>query len=92
MNAPCTMGPRLAAKERITAQHAWTAFWQEPDQTQCLSGATEIQRILTDHWAAFAVSLPPASASLISVAGTGRWRGRSHLHEKTRTSRVSISQ
>lgn len=71
MNASCTIRPPLAAGSPMTPRSAWTAFWQELGQSQCLSGAADIQRILTDHWASFAASLPPNTRILDLGCGNG---------------------
>lgn len=52
-------------------KHAWTAFWQEPGQSHCLSGAPDIGPALADHWSSFALSLAPGSRVLDLGCGAG---------------------
>jgi len=39
------------------AADAWTAFWADPGQSSCATGAPEIWQVLTNHWSSFARSL-----------------------------------
>ena len=71
MNAPSTIRARFDADRRTTTRDAWTAFWQEPGQSQCLTDAPDIRQILTDHWASFAVLLGPGARILDLGCGGG---------------------
>jgi SAM-dependent methyltransferase len=68
------MQPRMVntlADVHAHTKDAWTAFWQEPGQSHCLSGAHEIGKVLADHWSSFAVSLKPAGRVLDLGCGAG---------------------
>jgi len=53
------------------ASAAWTAFWNDPAQNRCASGAPEVWRALEDHWSAFANSLAPGVRVLDLGCGAG---------------------
>jgi SAM-dependent methyltransferase len=53
------------------AQDAWTAFWKDPMQSRCASGAPQIWQALTAHWSAFAESLDPGTRILDLGCGAG---------------------
>lgn len=69
MNAPSMVNPVSGVDARV--KNAWTAFWQEPGQSRCLSGAPDINAILADHWSPFALSLAPAARVLDLGCGAG---------------------
>lgn len=50
---------------------AWSAFWQEPDQSHCLARSADIQQILANHWTSFAGSLAPGARILDLGCGAG---------------------
>ena len=53
------------------ASAAWTAFWNDPAQNRCASGAPEVWRVLEAHWSAFAHSLAPGTRVLDLGCGAG---------------------
>lgn len=53
------------------ARNAWTAFWQEPGQSKCMSGATGVWQVLDAYWSAFSRSLPPDTRVLDLGSGAG---------------------
>jgi SAM-dependent methyltransferase len=57
--------------EHAGARNAWTAFWQQPAQSRCAAGAPDLWEPLTNHWARFATSLPPATRVLDLGCGAG---------------------
>lgn len=69
MNAPFKV--RTPSGGSWRARDAWTAFWQEPGQSRCLSGAADVWQVLTDHWTSFAVSLAPGVRVLDLGCGAG---------------------
>ncbi|MBC8027130.1 MAG: class I SAM-dependent methyltransferase [Steroidobacteraceae bacterium] len=50
---------------------AWTAFWNDPAQNRCASGAPEIWQALEGHWSTFAHSLAPGARVLDLGCGAG---------------------
>src|SRR5687768_1515040 len=50
---------------------AWTAFWQDPGQSGCAAGASQIQQALAGHWAAFAATLRQGTRVLDLGCGAG---------------------
>lgn len=53
------------------ARDAWSAFWQEPGQSRCASGATGAWQVLDEYWSAFSRSLPANSRVLDLGSGAG---------------------
>jgi SAM-dependent methyltransferase len=53
------------------AQQAWTEFWQDPAQSHCVAGASDIQVALSNHWATFAQGLAPGTRVLDLGCGAG---------------------
>jgi SAM-dependent methyltransferase len=70
MNAPCIANASSGEFLRARAREAWTAFWQE-GQSQCVSPALDIGKILQAHWAAFAVDLPAGARVIDLGCGAG---------------------
>jgi SAM-dependent methyltransferase len=67
------------------ARDAWTAFWADSAQSQCVAGAPGIQRALADHWSSFAINLQAGCRVLdlgcgAGVVGSWMLRARSDLH------------
>lgn len=56
---------------RTTVRDAWTTFWQDPSQLQCVSGAAPVRLALTQHWSSFAAQLAPSSRVLDLGCGAG---------------------
>jgi SAM-dependent methyltransferase len=70
------IGIAMELRERMTAQDAWTAFWQDPAAgMQCVRGAPEITEALRAHWSAFAASLAPDARVLDLGCGAGAAAG-----------------
>ncbi len=53
------------------AKDAWTAFWQEPGQSHCVAGASQVWQVLTRHWSAFSNSLAGGTRVLDLGCGAG---------------------
>jgi ubiquinone/menaquinone biosynthesis C-methylase UbiE len=53
------------------AAAAWTAFWNEPGQDRCASGAPGIWQALERHWSSFGRSLVPDARVLDLGCGAG---------------------
>lgn len=53
------------------ARDAWTAFWQEPGQSRCASGAADVWQVLDEYWSAFSRSLPANTRVLDLGSGAG---------------------
>lgn len=69
MNAPSMVNPVSGVDALV--KNAWTAFWQEPGQSRCLSDAPDINAILAGHWSSFALSLARGSRVLDLGCGAG---------------------
>jgi SAM-dependent methyltransferase len=54
-----------------SAKDAWTAFWTDPGQSRCVSGAPDIWQAFTDHWSAFALSMDRGTRILDLGCGAG---------------------
>jgi ubiquinone/menaquinone biosynthesis C-methylase UbiE len=50
---------------------AWTAFWQEPGQSHCVAGASQVWQRLSRHWSSFAASLGSRTRVLDLGCGAG---------------------
>lgn len=61
----------VARQEVVHRQRAWSAFWEDPVQLRCLSGATDIGRIFTARWSKFAQTLPFGAQVLDLGCGAG---------------------
>jgi SAM-dependent methyltransferase len=70
MNAP-RIEPSPSGVARLNAKDAWTAFWQEPGQAQCMAGAPDVVQAQAEHWWSFAASLAPGARILDLGCGEG---------------------
>lgn len=61
----------LATRRSGTAKNAWTAFWQEPGQSHCVAGASQVWHVLNRHWSAFAATLGSRTRVLDLGCGAG---------------------
>jgi SAM-dependent methyltransferase len=50
---------------------AWSAFWQEPGQSRCVAGASEMWGVLDEFWSSFSRSLPAGTRVLELGCGAG---------------------
>lgn len=71
MAAPLRWDLRAGAGAQGDAKQAWTAFWSDPAQSRCVSGAPGIWDSLTAHWRTLAGSLPPCARVLDLGCGAG---------------------
>lgn len=53
------------------ARDAWTAFWQDGNQSRCVAGSPGIWQSLARHWDAFSASLSPGIRILDIACGAG---------------------
>lgn len=65
--------PRLdvASSVRARTQDAWSAFWQDPGQSRCVSGAPGIWSELASHWSSVARELAAGARVLDLGCGAG---------------------
>jgi SAM-dependent methyltransferase len=64
--------PQLTSSPALAqARTAWTAFWQEPGQSRCVSGATDVWQVLDEYWSSFSRSLPGNTRVLDLGSGAG---------------------
>jgi SAM-dependent methyltransferase len=81
MNAPCIVGLASSPFTRTRTREAWTAFWQEPGQSRCIAGATDVLAALDLHWTSFAPALSAKARVLDLGCGAGAV-GRALLAER----------